>query len=185
MKNIKLSAGEKRSIRAILLLTLIQLVIVLLLVHFMNESRQININDTKQIDITVDDIYIIGSRRLKWLFVADDSTRYLFMSRPTLEERSIYELYDSISKGDELSLIYYESNHIIFGNVNVVVDARTETEVYRTFDEYNRSSQGLSTFVLIVFLIAEFIFIGIAFVCVWLNRGNLKSLYKKMNKPRR
>ena len=186
MRNFKFSLGEKKSIRAIILLTLVQLVIIFLLVIAINESRQINIDETKQVDITVDDIYLFrGSHRdSRWLFVADGATRYLFWGKNTSEDASTYELYDSISCGDKLSLIYYESTHIILGNINVVVDARTETEVYRTLDSYNRSKQGLIPFVIILYVIMEFIFIGIALIYVWLNLSNFKTLCERKKHQR-
>ena len=178
MKKSKLSLVETKSIRVMLLLVIIQFLIAILFVLFVRGSRQINMNDTKQIDITVDDIYIIRVAREDQLVVVADSTEYLFEGRSTFEDHSVHELYDSISKGDNLSLIYYESDRILFKNANVVVDARTETEIYRDFEEYNRGRQGVPIFVVILFSIIELFFIGIVFVYVWLHYKTIKKFFR-------
>lgn len=171
MKKSKISLVETKSIRVMLLFVIIQFLIVILFVLLVRGSRQIDMNDTKQIDITVDDIYIIRVAGEDQLVVVADSTEYLFEGRATFEDHSVHALYNSISKGDSLSLIYYESDRILFKNANVVVDARTETEIYRDFEEYNRGMQGVPIFVVILFSIIELFFIGIVFVYVWFNYG--------------
>ena len=184
MKKNKLSLVEKKSIKAILLLVLIQFLIIFSLVLLVRGSQQIDINDTKQIDITVDDIYIIRVPKEDWLFVVADSTYYLFTSQATFEDYSVHELYNSIFKGDRLSLVYYELDSILFKRVNTVVDARTETDVYRTFEEYNRGKQGVHIFVVILYSIIELVFIGIVLVYVWINSGIIKSIYRKTKNHR-
>ena len=165
----------------VIVLVLIQIVIIFTFVHMLIGSQQTNVSYTKQIDIIVDDIYYFRVPRENWLFVVSDSTRYLFMSRSTFEEYSVNELYESISKGNKLSLKYYEIYNIL-GKVNLVVDARSETETYRSIEEYNHGKQGLPVFVTIVFSIIELIFVIIVFIYVWLNYNTIKAFYRKTNK---
>ena len=54
MKKIKLSLAEKKLLKTVIALILIQFAIVL--IPSMN-PKPIGVEDTKQIDITVDDIY--------------------------------------------------------------------------------------------------------------------------------
>ena len=178
MKKTKFSLLEKKTLRVVIVLALIQSVIVFTFVHMLIGSHQININDTKQIDIIVDDIYYFRIPRENWLVVVSDSTKYLFVSRSTLEEYSVNELYKFISEDHKLSLRYYET-HNIFGKVNLVVDARSETETYRSIEEYNRGKQGIPAFVTIIFSVIELIFVGIVFMYVWLNFTTIKGIYKK------
>ena len=110
---------ETKSIRVMLLFVIIQFLIVILFVLLVRGSRQIDMNDTKQIDITVDDIYIIRVAGEDQLVVVADSTEYLFEGRATFEDHSVHALYNSISKGDSLSLIYYESDRILFKSVSL------------------------------------------------------------------
>ena len=165
MKKVKHSKKEK--IRAFWVFILIQVIIVLLFLCLIQESQQIDINDTKQVEITVD-----GMRKYRLLneyrlIVDADSVSYMFNSPSTSEEYSVAELYESISVGDRLLLIYYEDS-FWFTDVNFVVDARTETEVYRSFEENNRAKEGLPTILLIVFAIIELIFLGIVWINIWL-----------------
>jgi len=174
MKKCKLSLAEKKCIRKILLLLLIQLLIIFSFVFLMSGSQQIDISDTKQIDITVEDLYITRKAKENQLTVVANSTQYLFTGRATAKDRSVDELYSTISKSDTLSLIYYES-----GKTNVVVDARTETEVYRSFEEYNRGKDGLPGFVVVLYSIIELLFIGILLVYGWIHLKTMKCIYKK------
>ncbi len=178
MKKTKFSLLEKRILRLVTVLALIQIVIVFTFEHMLIGSRQINVNDTKQIDIIVDDIYYFRIPRENWLFVVSDSTKYLFVSRSTLEEYSVNELYKFISEGHKLSLRYRET-HNILGKVNLVVDARSETETYRSIEEYNHGKQGIPALVTIIFSIIELIFVGIVLMYVWLNFTTVKGIYKK------
>jgi len=178
MKKTKFSLAEKKLIRIVIVPALIQLVIIFIFAHMLIGSQQINVNDTKQIDITVDDIYYFRVLRENWLFVVSDSTKYLFKSRSTFEEYSVNELYESISEGAELSLMYRET-HTVLGNVNLVIDARSETKTYRSLEEFNRGKQGVPAFLTIMFSIIELIFVGIVLVYVWLNYTTIKGVYKK------
>ena len=177
----KLSLAEKKLIRIGIGLVLIQLAIIFIFAYMLIGSQQINVNDTKQIDITVDDIYYSRVPRENWLFVVSDSTEYLFTSRSTFEEYSVSELYETIAEGSKLSLRYYET-HMILGKFNLVVDARSETETYRSIEEFNRGKQGVPAFVTIIFSIIELIFVGIVLIYVWLNYNTIKGIYKKSKK---
>ncbi|MBQ2273271.1 MAG: hypothetical protein II337_07415 [Clostridia bacterium] len=181
MKKIKLSLAEKKLLKTVIALILIQFAIVLILTPSMN-PKPIGIEDTKQIDITVDDIYYFKfSKGDSWFVVVSDSTRYIFIGRPTFEGYSVSELYRSIHKGDKLSLMYRETYNIL-GRVNLVVDARSGSEIYRTIEEYNVGAQYTKVFVAILFSIIEIVFIGIIFVYVWLNHNVIKGFYRKIKK---
>ena len=181
MKKTKLSLAEKKLLKTVIALILIQFAIVLILTPSMN-PKPIEIEDTKQIDITVDDIYYFNfSKRGSWFVVVSDSTMYRFPSRTTFEEYSVGKLYRSIHKGDKLSLMYRES-YTVFGKVNWVVDARSGSEIYRTIEEYNVGAQYTKVFVAILFSIIEIVFIGIIFVYVWLNHNVIKGFYRKIKK---
>lgn len=178
MKRTKLSSSEKKLRQMALILVLIQIIIVFTFVHMLIGSQQINPNDTKQIDIVVDDIYYFRIPRENCLFLVSDSTKYLFKSRSTFEEYSVDELYKSISEGNKLALRYREI-HNIFGKVNLVVDARTETKIYRSIEEYNHGKQGVPLVVAVVFSVMELIFVGIVSAYVWLNYNTIKGIYRK------
>lgn len=180
MKKGKLSLVERKSIRTMLLFVIIQCLIIISFVRLVNASQQLDINDTKHIDITVDDIYIVRVPNENWLVIVADSAYYLFTSRATFKDYSVHELYDSISVGDQLSLIYCEADSILFKKVNNVVDARTEGEIYRSLDEFNKGKQGLPLAVVILFSLIEAFFCGIVILYVLLNKNTMKGFYKKI-----
>lgn len=179
MKKVKFSIVEKRKIRSILILGLVQILIIFAFIRMFNIGQPISTRDTKQIDIIVEDVYPISTRREQWLVIIADSEKYLFESHSTFDTYSLEELNKSISKGDKLSLRYYEE-YLVFRKTNLVVDARTETETYRTLEEYNSGKQGVPVFVIVVFSIIEIIFVGIIFVYVWLNYSIFKGVYRKI-----
>ena len=106
------SLAEKKLLRTVIVFALIQILIIFTFIRMMIDSQPISINDTKQIDVIVDDIYYARVPRENWLFIVSDSTKYVFKSRSTFEERSVSELYELVSAGDKLSLRYYEKNNI-------------------------------------------------------------------------
>lgn len=178
MKKIILSSSEKKILRMVIVFVLIQSVIAFAFVHMLSSSQQVNVNQTKQIDIIVEDKDYYRVPREYWLFVVSNSTEYLFMGRSSNKEYSVSELYESISKGDKLSLRYSETN-TIWGKVNLVVDARSETETYRNIDEYNHAKKGVPAFVIIIFFIIELIFVGIVYMYFKFSSNTIKSFYKK------
>lgn len=180
----KFSLVEKKLLRTVIALVLIQLLFVFTSIYALICSKPISENDTKQIEIIVDDMYFVRVPRENWLVVVSDSTKYLFKSRLTFYECSVDELYESISEGNKLSLKYYEEYNIL-GKSNLVVDARTETEIYRTIEEYNQNKQGVPVLVIIIFSIIELVFIGIICLYVWLNHNTIKGIYRKVKKRKK
>lgn len=182
MKKTKFSLVEKKLFRTILSFTLIQILIILIFVNALNSSYPININDTKQIDITVDDLYINRVFKSNYLIVVSELTKYEFTPRSTFKEYSVSKLHKTIFLGDSLSLIYYESNHFIWGTRNIVIDARTQTETYRSYEEYIKGKEGSSVAIIIIFSLIEIAFLGIILVDVWLNKNIIKGINKKIKK---
>ena len=179
MKKVMFSIVEKRLIRTMLILGLVQILIMFTFIRMFNIGQPISTHDTKQTDIIVEDIYLISTRKEQWLVIIADSEKYLFESHSIFDTYPLEELNKSISKGDKLSLRYYEEYNI-FGKANMIVDARTATENYRTFEEFNHAKQGVSVFVVIIFSIIEIVFAGIIFVYIWLNYSIFKGVYRKI-----
>lgn len=184
MKKIKFSLSEKKLIFTILLFVFVQLLIAFSFTRLYTDSQQINENDIKQIDIIVDDYYRYRVLKEEKLVIVADGNEYLFNSHSTFSEYSVYELYNSISEGSSLSLIYYET-YEISGRVNLVVDARSENRIYRTIEEYNRGKQGLPVFVVVMFSVIEIIFVGIILVYVWIEGNIFKRIFRKIKKQYR
>lgn len=172
-----ISLKKKKIIRTLIVFTLIQVFIVFLFIRMLNESKPIDLQHTKQIDITVEEIMyerVISEYRFS---ICAGSAKYSFANSGAFSEYSSRELYESISVGDQISIIYYEKRNIL-NKSNWVADARTEAKVYRSFEEYNKHRQGVATIAIIIFSIIELLFIGIVSIYVILN----KSVFRKSQK---
>lgn len=185
MKKIKYSVVEKKLIRNVFISVLIQVLIIAMFFMAFNTNHPIDITDTKQTEITVDDIYyrITSGRHSTtyWLIISENSTEYIFSSLKPSAEYSVNELYESISVGDRLSLRYYETFNIL-GKINLIVDARTATETYRTLEEYNNSKQGVAIAVIVIFSVFELLFCAGTFIYFALDKNTIKSIYRKVKK---
>ena len=185
MKKIKYSVVEKKLIRNIFTVVLIQVLIIVMFFMAFNTSHPIDITDTKQAEITVDDVHyrVSQSRYSKnyWLIISENSTEYIFSNLEPSAEYSVNELSESISVGDRLFLRYYETFNI-FGKINLIVDARTENETYRTLEEYNSSKQGVDIAVIIVFSVIEVLFCVVAVLFFAFNKNTRKSICRKIKK---
>ena len=174
-KKLRFSVVEKKTLRMLIVFVVIQLVIIFISVSFFRDSQPTSIEDVKRVDIVVDDAYCLPVMRENRLYVVSDSITYVFTSRPGAKEYSVSQIYKSIHEGDRLSLMYKETSSIL-GKVNFVVDARSETEIYRTLDGYNNGKKDLPLFVIIFSSVIEIAFIGIVLVSVWLDRSTFKSI---------
>ena len=186
MKKIKYSVVEKKLIRNIFIAALIQVLIIVSFVRLFNASQPVDISDTKQVEIIVEEVYYRTRTRLEdWLIVSDNSTKYILANPGIFPEYTVSELYELISVGDRLFLRYYETFNI-FGKTNYfVVDARTETETYRTLEEYNNSKQGVDIAVIVIFSVFELLFCAGTFIYFALDKNTIKSIYRKVKKVKK
>ncbi len=178
MKKTKLSIVEKKVLRTLAAFLIIQFGFVLLVCMGSPVAIQKN---TKQVDIIVEDFYVVGgySGRYKYreLIIESDSTEYRFDDRASLKEYSVPQISKAISVGDPLTIRYYERTGI-FGTRMWVVDARTETEVFRSWEEYSKRVW----IVLILICIIDLLFVASFFAFLPFNKNTLKSIYRKIKK---
>ena len=140
-KKHKLSVVEKHLVRRMIRLFIIQVLIILVFVQSFDWFRSVDIRETKQADITVEEILPISLRRgRRGVVIVADSTEYFFSRTNTSSEYSNRELLETLSVGDHLSL-HYREGYVLFGTGNLIVDARGETEIYRSLEEYNKSKK--------------------------------------------
>jgi len=177
MTKIRFSLLEKKSVFALLAFFLVQIVIIFAF-FVVAKVEVIDIENTKKIDVVVEDIYTGSTRRNAQFVVVADSENYYFGTHSTKEEYSVNELCRAISVGDSLLLTYYESDSLLFGSRNIVVDARNETEVYRSFEAYNLGRGVVSIPAVLLFALVELLFAAIVFLHSWLNYTTIKKTIK-------
>lgn len=147
----------------------IQMLLAFAFIVMLNQSKPIKEDETKTIVVKVEETKY--ERRLvseyKFAIIAD-SYEYQFDQRGAFSECSNRELNESIKINDVLTIKYYEN---IWGEKKVV-DARTENNVYRSFEHYN--SQRAFVFVIVFFVVLEIVFIAFTAVFVVFNRKRFK-----------
>ena len=182
MKKINLSTAEKKMIRKAAVFALIQVLIVCFFIRFLNTSKPIDLADIKYVNITVDDAYLVNmSHKETWLIIVSQSTKYVFEHHTFYDEYSVYELHEEISKGDYLSLSYYDE-YTLLGKTNLIVELQNETKRYRSLEEYNRSKDGLPIASIILFIVAEFLLVGVEILYVCINYNVIIYFYRKIKK---
>lgn len=168
----------KRIILKLIVFLVVQLIIVLLFLRGLSESKSVTINDTKQVEIKVDNVFYFRGISEYKLIIYSNTEKYLFDSRSNTEDYSIHELKEAISTGDKLSIVYYDG-YSIYGKIRRVVDARTETIIYRSFDNYNKGRAGSVLFLCIIFVVLEVLYLSYLIIFVLLNKNLLLKLSKK------
>lgn len=188
MKKFKLSVIEKQSLRSIFIIITIQILIIQVFVTGYKNSFPVEIQDTKCVDITVSDVIkVYGRHRTLAVNVytyldGSDYTKFVFPRSVLPDEYSCDELYDALFPGESLSLRYVERRSII-GWKNIVVEARTATDVYRTLDGYNNSDDKESRIIMIVLLsIIEVVFLIGSVLYLCFEFKTIKSLIRKIKR---
>ena len=156
----KYSKTRRKCLKKILIPVVIQVIIILLFCKMINMSRTIDIKDTKQLTVTVDAIHYDHNGRLdNRVWIESNSQRYFFGRNATSNEYSVDEVFDSLSEGDQITIIFHEEDSI-FGPQNWILDARTETEVFRTYEDYLKSKTNLIPAVCALFSFVELLFLS-------------------------
>lgn len=146
--------------RTIICALLLQVLFICFLVNGINDSKTIKPEDTQQVTIVVEEtkhFESAGGRGPDWFIVYSDSQKFYFNNFGFFAQYSNSQLDESISVGEKLTLTYFEKYHL-FANRNFVVDARSESEVFRTLDEYNKNFSYSDVAAIIIFCILEIIF---------------------------
>ena len=179
-KQVKLSTQEKHIIRSILSLLLVQILIISFFTLVFIDSLPVDSDEIKQIDIVVEDVSFFKFLKSYWVIVYSDSSSYLFTNVFTDgDEYSVFGIEKELSKGDCLSLMYYE-DMTVFGKMNIVVDAKKGDANYRSLESF-RVREKTAPFFSVFFLpIIEILFLLYAFFSISLNIKQIKKICQKI-----
>ena len=114
---------------------------------------------TSEVTVQSVGIYYV-TKTGKHLLISDGETTYRVPSRHSSNEVGASQMKDKLSVGDKITLTYYQSYHW-FQPEYRVVGAHTETDVFRTVDEYYRSMKTGLIITWIVFVVFECCLISI------------------------
>lgn len=181
MIKLKLSIAEKKSISFFVMCALIEIIIILLVSNAIASFCPLQIQDTKQIEIVVEDVFYDYGRVSSRLVLTSGSEKYYIHNRSSEEEYSIRQLKEMITIGDRLILNYCEERNL-WGKYNSVVNAQTETEVFRSIDNFNNDQKIGSIILIIVLIFIELFLCLYVILYTFLNKNTIRSLLRKITR---
>jgi hypothetical protein len=170
---------KPKILKAIIAFIIIELLLLFFFVGAIQESRQIEAEDTEQIVVTVDSTERIHALRFDRFYIYANGVRYKFSNIGAFAKSySNSELDREIKTGDVLTLTYYEK-HTLFNGGLWVADARSENTVYRDFDEYNAAKNGVDVILTIIFVTFELVFAVAVVLYVRWHKKEFKLLFRR------
>lgn len=156
---------KQKIIRDFVYFLLAQIFVAFLIICIVYSCGNIDVSKAKTVDITVEEITYYHSTPLSrsMFCVVSDSVEYVF-------PRPLQDLEKSIHVGDELELRYVEQNEWLT-EINYVLDARSGTNVYRTYSGVSKILWGVWCIGLPIVL--ETIYIFILAIYIWLHKEML------------
>ena len=152
-----------------LLKNIFKLIIFLLLQVFIVYNFIIGLYNARSADngniirevINVDDVDLIYLGKTENIFlVYDDTIAYRFLDSNS-QEGSFNDLKDKINIGDDLVITYKKGFYTLSGKTNIVVDAHTDTENYRSIEAYNEYAKEVRITTIIIYTLIELVFLSI------------------------
>ena len=159
---------------------LVQILVLLSLLLVFYQTQPIDINSCESQTIRVDEV-IYRHGRSSQCYIVADNIKYKFPGRGATGEYSSLELSKKIQKGDKLNIISYEKSSL-FGKFKQIVDARDETDVYTNFHSYNKGHQSARLMLIVLFVIIEMLFLCVLLSWVYLNRKEIKRMFRKVKR---
>lgn len=181
-KKIKFSIQEKQILKIGLVFFFLQIFLISFCGYNFINSLSVDSSEFKQVDIIVEDTTYFRFLKSHWLVVYSDSSEFFFSSGYTKnKEYSVSRINKSISTGDRLSLMYCE-DMTFFGKKNIVVDAKSSSDVYRLSEEYVNRVEDSPVFVIVWFFLLEIIcFVLVVFLSL-LYKKEIKKIWVKIKK---
>lgn len=163
-----------------------QIVILLLFVPDMiNQKPPITLDDTTEKNVVIEKVRFIrgGPKSSDKIDIITSDGKYRFPNIDTGGNYSNRKLKDLLSEGDVIT-IRYKERLTVFGRNLVIADARTENEVYRTFDEFKKQMEDGFYLWIGVFVLVELVYAAVLFV-VLLTDGvidDIRGLHRRLSK---
>ena len=159
-KNKKRRKKNRQKSKAIIRFAIGQLVVLLVCIMLISSSRPVNIDDCVEKTIIVEDTeyqyYPLHNERV--FSVYSKGIRYQFTNAGITMKYSSNELNQAIQPGEEIHITYVE--HYGFWRIkNLVVDARSETDIYFDGDIYHTQQQSAFIGAIILSTILEAIYL--------------------------
>ena len=181
MKRNKFRHKYAKEINYLIGFIVVQILIVIFCILSLDASKPLSYETIEQVEICVDDINYVRVLSEYQLNIFSDETKYTFAASGQLQPYSNSELYETIEIGDRIFIAYYK-NRGVLGTYNWVVDARTESEIFRSIEIEEKSKKGAFIGIIIIFAVIEIFYIIVLCVYIMLNYNLIKIMCKKRTK---
>lgn len=163
MRKTNLNLKRARFAKRLIIFPVIQALFAAIFVIAFNSNAPVNTNEIQTSLITVEKIeceskFLVGEMTT----LTSNGVEYHFPKFPVVgtNEYSMHELYESIRPGDTLVVSYVDRNSRSSPNEQrTVLDARSETQQFRSFEAYNRYCSKQRVTGIIICSIVEFVFL--------------------------
>ena len=150
-----------------------------------NQKPPITLDDTTEKNVVIEKVRFIrgGPKSSDKIDIITSDGKYRFPNIDTGGNYSNRKLKELLSEGDVIT-IRYKERLTVFGRNLVIADARTENEVYRTFDEYKKQMEDGFYLWIGVFVLVELVYAAVLFV-VLLTDGvidDIRGLHRRLSK---
>ena len=168
--------------KSICTVVLIQLFIIWCFHLLLSNCKPPSLQETKKTTINVAHTFYTSALGGTY-YIQSDADKYYFPNHGAFSEYSNSKLNNSIQIGDKIHISYFEDRWLLgFSRRNIIIEAYTDSEVYRTIGEYNESKKGLIPITVILFVLIESMFVGIVWTYFLLNKAYFKIKKKQKNK---
>ena len=159
-------------------IVLTQIVILLLFLWGIYESKPVKMEDCTSEKIVVEDKEyarkLFGEYNCYVSYLKSD---YVFPNLGVLGDYTSKELYEIIQIGETMEILYTKRLGI-WGCQNLILDAESETGEYLDFDLYNQQKGKAFTAMIVIFSIVELIFLSVV-VCILVLNTRKRIFTKK------
>ena len=168
---------KNKFILFVIKILLIQTIIVLIVIFLINYAKPVAKSELISSNIVISEIYypFSGSKVGNQLYIWDNNKKYIFNSG-SISDYSSWELYNILSIGDKLNILYYEDN---ITSKNIILEAKSNETTYRSYENYYKGEKWVIPLMIPLIIFVESVFALIAYVEFDLNRDKFFKRKKK------
>lgn len=166
--------------RSLAIFLLVQILLVVLFLWEYNAPGPLSLEDCEHNYITVEKKYTISRKAHSsgMLHISFNDDIYVFSD----SKYSTRELYETISAGESIDVYYVERYDLFSGKFFLVVDARTESNVYIDIELYNKNAQVSNLLTIVCFSVIEVVILAILGFYLFIHSNDIKKIFKKLKK---
>lgn len=172
MKNAKFR--DPNNLNGTLKFIIIQFVILVAFACSLYDSMPISAKKINNASIQIQDIKNERKYNEYRVCIYSESGKYEFPNAGAFSKSSNSNILEHLKEGEQLSIKYTKKVYL-FGSYNLIIDARNDSDVYLSLNDYELRRKSGLVGVVIVFLIIECLFASLFAINAKLQRNNCKK----------